>query len=414
MHRALALAVVGFLVPSVLVAAEPPLVEKYLTAGKLADGQRELAAYLKNHPDDDQARLGLGTLEFLRAIEHLGQSLHKYGAVGPESRLGRQVPILRLAVPKNPVPAKVRYADVRAILQNLADDLATAEATLAAIKDENVKLPLHFGLIALDLNGDGLAGGDETLWRMYAALNNGLRLSPDFTPAAVQDFVIAFDYGDVFWLRGYCHLLSAICETVLAYDQEEFFAAIARHLFDNPDVPALPAELLRKPEFEWQGDIADAIAGIHLASFPLREPDKMQAAHKHLAQVIRLSRESWKAIQAETDDDHEWVPNSKQASVIPNVRVSAEMIKGWHEFLDEAEMLLAGKKLVPHWRFNPEYGVNLRKVFQEPREFDLVLWAHGAAALPYTEKGQVTTPATWSRLERMFGGQFIGFAFWFN
>jgi hypothetical protein len=82
------------------------------------------------------------------------------------------------------------------------------------------------------------------------------------------------------------------------------------------------------------------------------------------------------------------VPNSKQASVIPNVRVTAEMIAGWHEFLAEAEALLQGKKLIPHWRFKPEFGVNLKRVFLEPREFDLVLWAHGAAAVPYTEQGR--------------------------
>ncbi|MCI0357536.1 MAG: hypothetical protein L0211_03500, partial [Planctomycetaceae bacterium] len=287
-------------------------------------------------------------------------------------------------------------------------------ATLAKVEDPGVKLPLHFGLIALDLNGDGVAGGDETLWKIYAELNRGLRLADDATPQAVQDFVIAFDQGDVYWLRGYCHLLSAICETMLAYDQEKLFNAVAHQLFDNPEAPTLPAELLRDERHGWEHDIADAIAAIHLASFPLKEPAKMKAAHEHLTAVIRLSRESWKAIQAEVDNDHEWVPNSTQDSVIPNVRVSAEMITGWQDFLNEAESLLAGKKLVPHWRFKPEVGINLRKVFQEPRDFDLVFWAHGAGAVPYTEAGEVVTAETFMRLERMFRGNFVGFAIWFN
>jgi hypothetical protein len=303
---------------------------------------------------------------------------------------------------------------VRAILQDLVDDLAKAEATLAKVDDPSVKLPLHFGLIALDLNGDGTAGGDETLWKIYASLNNGLRLAPDTTPEAVQDFVIAFDHGDVFWLRGYCHLLSAMCESVLAYDQERLFNAVAHHLFDKPDVPTLPVAIMRDERNEWEHDIADAIAAIHLASFPLKHPDKLKAAHAHLTDVIRLSRESWKAIQAETDDDHEWVPNSKQECVIPNVRVSAEMIAGWHEFLNEAESLLAGKKLVPHWRMKPTVGINLHKVFHEPRDFDVVLWAHGAAAVPYIEEGEVVTSDIYRRLERMFRGNFVGFAIWFN
>jgi hypothetical protein len=414
MFRLMSLVALVLLLPASLAAAELPLVEKFLTDGRLAEGERAIEAHLKTHPADSQARFGLGTLQFLRAVEHLGQSLYKYGAIGPESRLGRQIPIVRLAVPQNPNPAKVRYENVRAILQDLVDDLAKAEATLAKVEDPNVKLPLHFGLIALDLNGDGIAAGDETLWKIYAGLNRGLRLADDATPEAVQDFVIGFDQGDVFWLRGYCHLLSAICETVLAYDEERFFNAIAHQLFDRPDVPALPAELLREERSGWEHDIADAIVAIHLASFPLKQPDKMKAAHEHLIAVIRLSRESWKAIQAETDNDHEWVPNSKQESVIPNVRVSAEMITGWHDFLNEAESMLTGKKLIPHWRLKDGVGINLRKVFQEPRDFDLVLWAHGAGAVPYVEAGDVVTAETFRRFERMYRGNFVGFAIWFN
>jgi hypothetical protein len=414
MVRLMSLVGLVLLLPASLAAAEPPLVEKFLTDGRLSEGERAIEAHLKMHPADSQARFGLGTLQFLRAVEHLGQSLYKYGAIGPESRLGRQIPIVRLAVPQNSKPAKVRYENVRAILQDLVDDLAKAEATLAKVEDPGVKLPLHFGLIALDLNGDGATGGDETLWKLYAGLNRGLRLADDATPEAVQDFVIGFDQGDVFWLRGYCHLLSAICETVLAYDEERFFNAIAHQLFDRPEVSALPAELLRDERNGWEHDIADAIVAIHLASFPLKQPDKMKAAHEHLIAVIRLSRESWKAIQTETDNDHEWVPNSKQESVIPNVRVSAEMIAGWHDFLNEAESMLTGKKLIPHWRLKDGVGINLRKVFQEPRDFDLVFWAHGAGAVPYVEAGEVVTQETFSRFERLYRGNFVGFAIWFN
>jgi len=400
--------------PVSLAAAEPPLVEKFLTEGRLAEGERALETHLKSHPADSQARFGLGALQFLRSVEHLGQSLYKYGALGSESRLGRQMPLVRLAVPPNPNASKVRYENVRAIFQDLVDDLAKAEATLAKVDDPGVKLPLHFGLIALDLNGDGTAGGDETLWKIYASLNNGLRLAPEATPEAVQDFVIAFDQGDVFWLRGYCHLLSAMCESFLAYDQERLFNAVAHQLFDKPEAAALPVDIMRDDQEGWERDIADAIAAIHLASFPLKHPEKLKAAHGHLSEVIVLSRESWKAIGAETDNQHEWVPNSKQECVIPNVRVSEEMIAGWHDFLNEADAILAGKKLVPHWRMKPSVGINLHKVFHEPRDFDVVLWAHGAAAVPYAQEGEVVKGETFQRLERMFQGNFIGFAIWFN
>ena len=87
---------------------------------------------------------------------------------------------------------------------------------------------------------------------------------------------------------------------------------------------------------------------------------------------------------------------------------------------------MKGKKLVPFWRgapggggfetppINPEVGINLRKVFTEPRRFDLVLWIHGSAAAPYLEKGEMTDFEVWERLVRVFGGEFFGFAIWFN
>ena len=65
--------VLAFVHPASLAsAADPPLVERYLEEGKLAEGERALAAHLKDHPDDDQAWFGLGTLQFLRAVEIVG------------------------------------------------------------------------------------------------------------------------------------------------------------------------------------------------------------------------------------------------------------------------------------------------------------------------------------------------------
>ena len=107
-------------------------------------------------------------------------------------------------------------------------------------------------------------------------------------------------------------------------------------------------------------------------------------------------------------------PNPRPESVLPNGRVSDEMVKGWMSFLDEAEAILKGKLLIPFWRRGEERGVNLRRVFTEPRMFDLILWVQGTAAAPYLEKGPLTNAETWRRLQTIFQGQFIGFAFWFN
>ncbi len=91
----------------------------------------------------------------------------------------------------------MRYADTRQVLQTLIDDLATVDATLAPLKDATVKLPLRFGLIKIDINGDGKVGAEESFWKIFAAVN---RLG--ITAAQAQAFTIAFDAGDAVWLRG--------------------------------------------------------------------------------------------------------------------------------------------------------------------------------------------------------------------
>ena len=73
------------------------------------------------------------------------------------------------------------------------------------------------------------------------------------------------------------------------------------------------------------------------------------AALHHLEEVTKLSRQSWKAILAETDDDHEWLPGPKQNGPFGGARLTEEMIGGWFAFLDEVDLILAGKKLLPFW-----------------------------------------------------------------
>jgi hypothetical protein len=245
---------------------------------------------------------------------------------------------------------------------------------------------------------------------MYARLNRRAGV----TEETAQKLVIAFDKGDVHWLRGYCHLLAAFCDTILAYDMKELFESTGHVFFPEIESPHAHLRWQTDERRDWTFEIADAVAAIHLCRFEVREPHRLKSAHTHLIAVVDQSRLSWKAIQAEADDEFEWVPNARQTGVIPGVRVTQEMIDGWHEFLDEFAAILNGEKLLPHWRVMDGRGVNLKRVFAEPRTFDLVLWAQGSAATPYLEKGELTQPETWMRLNRVFRGEFIGFAIWFN
>ncbi len=408
--RVLALIAAGCLSAAPLAHAEdPPRAESYLLQGKLAEGEAALAESLKGNPRDAQTRFGLGTIQFVRAVERLAQSFHKYG-LRPDPAAGI-LPLARLPVPANPDPSPIKYDDLRGILQAWTDDLRKVEETLAPLDDPNVKLPLHFARIRLDLDGDGKASDDESLWKLYSRMNRQAQIEP----AQVEGFVIAFDRGDVAWLRGYAHLLSTFGEIYLAHDGRDLFERTAHLFFARPETPY---GFLRNREprggFD-SGQISDLIAMVHLVRLPVVEPKRMASVLDHLKATIALSRESWACYMAETDDDREWIPNPKQTGVIPGVKITEEMVKGWTvTFLDEAQEILDGRKLVPFWRDAGGRGVNLRRVFAEPRELDLVLWVQGTSAVPYLEDGELTTPEVWRRLQRIFQGEFLGFALWFN
>lgn len=385
-----------------------PLAEAFLTTGKLSEGETSLATALKANPKDDQARFGLGVVQFMHAVERRMQAFHRYGF--RTDIAGRGNPITNLPVPFNANPEALDASKARSLLQSWVEELKTVESTLAGITDPEVKLPLHFGLIKLDFNEDGRFAEDEILWKIYS------RYNPSATPnaEAAAAFVIAFDRGDVDWLRGYCHLLSAVSETLLAYDFGPVLDEFGFYLFSGMKPKHTYQEVRDVRTFEI-GTILDAVALIHAIRLPLADANRLKSALAHLESTSALSRSSWKSIQAETDDDQEWIPNSRQHSVVPNAQVTPEMIQGWFTFLDEFEAILAGKKLLPFWRGkDPAMGVNLRKMFTEPKPLDLIRWVQGPGVEAFLERGEVTSARVWGRLNQIFHGNFVGFAIWFN
>jgi hypothetical protein len=395
-------------------AKEPPaapLAEKFLIEGKLSDGEKALAAHLEKTPADAQARFGLGTIQFARAVEQLHQGLYRYGlGANVEGAVGGAVPFLRLPMEKNPKPEPVSAAKLDKVFRQFLDDLGKARDTLEKVPDGDVKLPLHLFQVRLDLNGDGRADEGEGIAAVLKRMFNQL-LPPELARA---ETVVQFDSADVHWLRGYCHLLAAMTEVILAYDWTEVVQNCG-HIFFAKVEGAQPFLIEGKKVFDLGGvDAADAIALFHLLRLPVRDKAGMTRALEHFEKMIEQSRAMWKLVLEETDDDNEWIPGPKQKSALTGLRVTKEMVDDWKVFLDEADALLKGKKLVPFWRGNQDMGVNLRRVFTEPRTLDLVLWIQGTAAVPYLEKGEYTQKETWDRLQRTFRGDFIGFAIWFN
>ena len=400
MMRWLSLLMVCCLVTPAWGAA--PDVDALLSSGKFDDGVAALEAHLKEQPKDDVSRLGLGVTQFVSAVQRLGQKMAVYGPRPRFAFAGGPV-IAEVLAPAEPLT----YPGLRKINQEWLDDLTRIEATLAKITSEEVKLPLHVGRVTMNL------GTAETRSLTLLPILQQFRLG---TAGREADFVIVFDRADVDWMRGYCHLLSALAEMMLAYDGQELFDISAHRLFQHVKTPhAFLLEPNRIPNGGWFQfeDIADAVALIHMLRFPLVEPKRMEAALKHVEQTLSLSRQMWKRVVAETDNDREWIPSPKQKGAI-NVGVTQEMLDNWLVALDEAEQIVQGKKLFPFWRGKPTRGVNLRRVFLEPRPLDIILWVQGTAATPYLEEGELTKPDTWQQINRAFGGQFLGFGMWFN
>jgi hypothetical protein len=384
-------------------------VQTSLNAGETAAAAAAAEERLKTEPGDDEARFALGAIQFLQAIERMGQAFYRYGLNNGERTAALSgLPFLRLPVPSNPSPEPIDYEKLRGVLAALVDDLAKAEATLASVESTNIDLPINLGLVRIDLDGDGNGSEEEALSRILERIAQG-----SFDAAAAGPMLVDFDASDVPWLRAYCHLLSAIAEFPLAYDWREAFEATFHGVFPSAGLPIGKLERLpTSDEMGWFAPAADLIAFIHLLHWPVAEPARLQSVLAHLEAMPPLSRENWRRIDAETDNRKEWLPNPRQTGVLPSSVVTQEAIDGWLMLLDEYEAVLQGKKLLPHWRFGK--GINLRRLFLEPTTFDLVLLIQGTAAIPYLEDGEMTSGDTWRRIGELLGGDFFGYALWFN
>ena len=321
----------------------PPLAERFLHEGKFAEGETASLLALDANPKDDETRFGLGMIQFARAVENLGRALYEYGAISDKATQ----PFLRLPVPRNEKPSTISYRALGRVLDAFATDLGRAETTLAGITDDQVKLRLRLAKIRFDFAG---TGKDRTTLIELLNKLNGDRFQFQKTN---PEFRVHFDRGDVAWLRAYCHLLSAMVEGYRAVDEEAGFEDRVKDVF--PKVESSD----RKVEDWWQG--------LRVVDAP-----RLRRMRLHLVAVCELNCETWKYIRAETDDDYEWLPNSKQTDQL-GLPLTDERIDRWLAMMEQWEGLLKGERLVPSWMIkfvhagHPDgQGLNLKKLLDDP------------------------------------------------
>ena len=413
-----AVAVIGVCSTMTPASAAVSNLDTLLGEGRFDEAIDSLNQEIAAGDDVENDRATLGFVRLLQAVERLAQSQYRYGAL---QELAQAIPVLRVPVPANPKPDTISYEAARGIFAQFSSDLAEVERTLAEVDTTaEIKVRLALGRVRFDINRDGKTSDDETLWRLFRQINRAV------TQLEGERFEVALDAADVHWVRGYCHVLMAFCDFVLAYDTQEFFERCGHLFYFRPDTPY---EFLLAEDRGWEFDarrIADVIAAMHLINFPLEDAERVRSAHAHFLAMVQQSRLCWERALAETDDDAEWLPNPDQQGVL-GVPVARAQIDAWSQVLNEIEEILLGKKLVPFWRaYSPAWGgarveipekglgVNVNRMMLEPGDFDLVMIISGTGVAPYLEEGPLSTPDAWSRMTQAFRGQFFGFALWFN
>jgi len=402
MRRATIFALVVFGLTSAGAHGAAPVVESYLIEGKLAEGESKLQDQLKEK-EDAEARFGLGVLQFVQAQERLTQNLYKYGFrdSNPAFQLLGE---MRPRIPKNPKPEILTYAAFRKMVQTWLDDLARAEANFALVADDGVKLRLHVGQIKVDQTGKGKG---QTLFEMLTGW--GVTV-----PGKEADFLVKFDRGDACWFRGYCHLLSAIGEFFLAHDTKSFFDDNAILFFQKVPGEADPLfELIRDTPAGDEAAKVKLLTSLPTLRFTVKEPARLKVALAHLKTMLAQSRLMWKLILAETEDDHEWIPNPKQKGAL-GITVTKEMIDCWLAVIEEIELVLDGKVVIPFWGLKEGQGINLNLLFTNPKAIDMTAWLEKPAAVPFVVAGKQTQAEVWILMNRVYSGQIFSYSFWFN
>lgn len=458
--RRLVLAGMAVCLSTVSAMAEPDFEARFqgfLNAAQIGAAESLARDRLAQSPGDAQAQFALGTAQFLGAVEGLGQGLYDHGLARDDSSLSdsfgipgmTDLPFLRLPVGQNPAPLPFTAAAFRQIPTEFDRQLLEADATLAAVPKGAVSLLLSVQGISLDFNRDGKANSREPLAGIIKAVA-GTDLQRNFP-------LVGFDESDVTWLRGYSRLLAGITDILLAHDWTETVNLTFHSAFPEAGLPSAPLDAqlpaliatmqanaapeggcyddrydcwddIESPEEQAAkekedrcyaaasalefGGIGDLVAFVHLFRWPVVEPDRLLSARQHFLTMIALSRESWASIRAETDDAGEWVPGPHQTGPFPNLRVTETTVAGWMSFLDQAEGVLEGRLLLPHWRFDRSQGLNLRRMFEEPRTLDPVMILTGA--IPYMEAGPLAGDATMETGMDLIDGGLLAYFLWFN
>jgi hypothetical protein len=322
------------------------------------------------------------------------------------------------AIPRNPNPEPLDYEGVRKMFSDMAGGLDAARTAFeAAGKAGDYVIEINPLKVRVDANGDGKVEDGESLAGLMSVLSQtpvDEILNPRLEAGMPRFEFVGFDRADAFWLAGYTDVLAAQADFLLAHDFSEFVNVLFHRIFPEAGFPmqqyARGGVLLLDPETD--SGIADLVAAIHTINWQVTDAARLAGVRLRMQAVLNYSRQNWDAILAETDDNHELLPSPKQTAMVPDASVTDEKVAAWRATLDEADRILDGALLVPHWRF--AQGFDLKAYFETAKRTDLVEILTGYGALPFIKDGPVASAADFTEIQAAFGSNWLGYAFWFN
>lgn len=392
-----------------------PLILAFLATPVLADTtdlisenglQKTIEKFSDNADKTPSDQFTLGALHFMRGVEKTLQTRWEYSATLEDLDL----PVLRLPVEPNPEAKPFKASLITDIFTELRDDMQASRDAMAQIpNDAELELNLNLHALWFDVN----MNGKRDLGEGVITYTTSMLMSPSqsWDIGNMPPLDVRFDTADRAWLTAYTHMLSATSEMVIAFDPTDAIASVmtstAKMIELRGDAPQ---------NFGWDMQFGGWVDQFAMSYGALNQkPDAIhtRAAHAHLLQMIAQNKLFWAALEAETDNVNEWIPNSKQAAAL-GFEMHPATGMAWQAVLADAEALLNGELLIDYWRTSPAAGVNVKKLFMDPPVVDIVTWVQGSGLLPYLERGPIITANSLNQFDDLTGGNIFLFSFLLN
>jgi hypothetical protein len=386
------------LLPFALLLATPALADTDVSTLIAAQGlyatEVQLAALPAPTPSD---RFALGGVRFLMGIEAALQTRYRTGISDGLSVMSG-LPVLRLPIAENPTPEPFIGQVIASLFARVGADMSGALAALAPIADgDTVGVMIDTDDIWFDIDLSGTRTEGEGLTDLA-----GLGLNGGFG-APLAGVQIRFDTADAAWLAAYAHLLAGFSDLVLAFDPTVAIDDVLAARAAIAEVNAAAGSPYGSGMGYQVGDYADLAAMVVDALERQPDPALTRSAQAHWLEMVAQNRVFWRRVATETDNEAEWIPNKAQVSAL-GLPFPPDTGQVWLNVLGEAEALLKGEVLMPHWRLADGVGIDLNLLFQDPPVVDVLGMAHGMDLLPYGRQGRLISGDALWRFETMMAG----------